>query len=69
MKSLAKVILRSAEIREASWNEDKYDKSIWDATIEAIDKLKLSHEKYGIPSYLLLLYCWNDILEWAQKNV
>lgn len=82
MKRFAEAILLAAKIREESFNQEKADKMEEGSSLlkdfrecytktlyEAADKAagELGFDKQGTqPIYLLLQYCWNDILSWAE---
>lgn len=81
-KDFAKVILRTAEIRENSFDNKQADKmhreekypdfkqcyklSLNDSVNSAVKELNLDIELCQ-PIYLLLSYTWNDIIEWANE--
>jgi len=81
MEKLAKAVKLAVEIKEESFDkemaEENKDKKFFDfnkcykiSLREAADKAaeKVGFDERGaFPVYLLLEYCWNDILDWAKK--
>jgi len=69
MIRLAKAIKLAAEIREESFDSEVvnfYRTSLLTASDEAAEILGLD-KTATLPIYLLLQYCWNDILDWADE--
>jgi len=56
------ILLETPEIIDFS---KFYKKTIKESAIEAVEELGLSKTTIH-PIYLLLSYCWNDILDWAE---
>ncbi len=67
MLNLSKLLLRSAEIHEESWNdtECRYKIDLDRAISEGRNVLKIS-EKYHEIVYMLLVNCWNESIQWAK---
>lgn len=78
---LSKLILLSQKIYEESYDKEALHISVYlprikfsgyktdeEACIEACKKLKIDNELY-FPIYLLNKYCWNDIQDWAKKQL
>lgn len=69
MERLQEAIKLTAKIREESWDNDKkeYSISLYDAADQACESIGFDM-RGSLPVYLLLKYCWNDILDWANNK-
>lgn len=65
---VARTILTAQDIKEDSWNGEKYLKTDLQATIEACKQYKL--EDFWI-NIIVDFNCssWNDIQDWAQSII
>jgi len=68
MKDLAKAILLATKIYKKSYvvDEGYYMKTLGESANEAAESVGFD-ERGTLPIYLLLEYCWNDILDWANQ--
>jgi hypothetical protein len=63
MKQLADAILKTAELRESSWQVNSYSLTVGKA---AHCICKNNPHMESLVS-ILLFVCWNDALSWAEK--
>lgn len=64
-KELAKLVQKTAEIYESSFvkHQMKYGMTLREAAEQACPK------ELAFPVYLLLVYTWNDALDWASDTL
>ena len=69
MRKLAEAIKIAAERRERSFSHqsERYTKTIAEAADEAAESVGFD-TRGSQPIYLLLKYCWNDILAWTETH-
>lgn len=69
--NLAHCIKQSAKIREESWAFWDADETKGDYTLhisDAVDKTRFNQQTKTLAS-LLLFQCWNDALDWADRQI
>ena len=68
MEKLAEAVKLAANLHEYSYNQEdfKYKLKLEEATDQAAEQCGFD-KRGNLPIYLLLKYCWNDILDWAEQ--